>query len=71
MVPEPPGKPRRRYGWVTTSTTRPLIIDNLSIELVEDSHGIKCKETLEEMMGFKVQNNGRMEADRGRHDDRF
>ena len=70
MVPEPPGKPRRRYGWVTTSTTRPLIIDNLSIELVEDSHGIKCKETLEEMMGFKVQNNGRMEADRGRHDDR-
>lgn len=70
MVPEPPGKPRKRFGWVTNSATRPLIIDNLVKEVREDCHGIRCAETLEEMMGFKIQNNGKMEADRGWHDDR-
>lgn len=70
MVPEPPGKPRKRYGWVTNSATRPLIIDNLVSEVRDDCHGIRCKESFEEMMGFKIQDNGKMEADRGRHDDR-
>jgi hypothetical protein len=70
MVPEPPGKPRKRYGWVTNNATRPLIIDNLIKEVREDTHGIRCAKTLEEMMSFKIQDNGRMEADVNRHDDR-
>lgn len=70
MVPDPPGKPRKRYGWVTSRTTRPLIIDNLISEIVEESHGIECKETLDEMLSFKIQDNGKMEADSGFFDDR-
>ena len=70
MIPEPPGKPRKRYGWVTTNATRPLIIDNLIMEVRESSHGIVCRETFDEMLTFKVQKNGKMEADTGRFDDR-
>lgn len=69
-VPEPPGKPRKRYGWVTSHTTRPMIIDNLIREVMEGSHGINCAETFEEMMMFKRQINGRQEADDGQNDDR-
>lgn len=69
-VPDPPGRPRKRYGWVTSRATRPLIIDNLIQEVQEDCTGIVCKETAEEMLCFKIQDNGKMEADHGRHDDR-
>jgi len=70
MVPDPPGKPRKRYGWVTSRTTRPLIIDNLIKEFQEESIGVVCKETFKEMISFKIQDNGKMEADSGCHDDR-
>lgn len=70
MVPEPPGKPRKRFGWVTSNATRPLIIDNLIKEVREGSHGINSPMTIEEMMSFKIQDNGRMEADANRNDDR-
>jgi hypothetical protein len=70
MIPEPPGKPRKRYGWVTTNATRPLIIDNLIMEVREGSHGIVCRETFDEMLTFQIQKNGKMEADTGRFDDR-
>lgn len=70
MVPEPPGKPRKRFGWVTSNATRPLIIDNLIKEVREDTHGINCLQTIEEMMAFKHQDNGKMEADPNRNDDR-
>jgi len=70
MVPDPPGKPRKRYGWLTSSATRPLILDNLVREVREDAHGIMCRATIEEMMSFKIQDNGRYEGDSGRFDDR-
>ncbi len=70
MVPDPPGKPRKRYGWQTTSATRPMIIDILVKEIRDDCHGIVCSGTFDEMLAFKIQANGRSEADRGRHDDR-
>lgn len=69
-VPDPPNRPRKRYGWQTSRSTRPLIIDNLIKEVAEGSDGIVCKETFEEMLFFKLQDNGRMEADAGCHDDR-
>jgi hypothetical protein len=70
MVPDPPGRPRKRYGWVTSRATRPLIIDNLIQEVQEECTGIVCKETYDEMLSFKIQDNGRAEADHGCHDDR-
>jgi hypothetical protein len=69
-VAEPPGPPRKRYGWQTSNLTRPLIIDNLIREVREGTHGIRSSESLSEMLMFKVQKNGRMEADSGQHDDR-
>lgn len=68
--PEFPHKSRKRLGWVTSNATRPMMIDNLMQEVNEDSHGIVCMETIDEMMTFSIQDNGRMEADVGRKDDR-
>lgn len=70
MVPDPPGKPRKRYGWLTGRATKPLIIDNLVMELREDQHGINCRETIEEMMTYKRDDAGRTDAEEGRFDDR-
>lgn len=75
MVPDPPGKPRKRYGWVTDgngrgSGTRALIINNLIAELNSGKHGINCAGTYEEMLAFKYDDTGRAEAEGSRHDDR-
>ena len=69
-IEEPPAKPRKRYGWLTTRATKPLVIDWLIEEMREESHGIVCAETFDEMMSFKKQDNGDMEADAGMFDDR-
>lgn len=69
-VPDPPNKPKKRYGWFTNSKTKPEVIDQLIKELAEGSHGIKCKETFDEMLSYKRNSRGGMEADSGRHDDR-
>jgi hypothetical protein len=68
-VPDPPGRPRKRYGWLTSSATRPLLIDNLIKEVREGTHAIKSAELLDEMLSFKIQDNGKYEADTGRFDD--
>ena len=70
LVPEPPGPPRKRFGWQTDSRTRPMILDNLIRETQEGTDGIKSRDLLREMQRFKRQDNGRMEADEGQHDDR-
>lgn len=70
MVPEPPNKMRKRYGWVTSSSTRLQILDNLKTEVNEGTHGINCSETCDEMLTFKRQEDGKYEADKGMNDDR-
>jgi len=70
FVPEPPGPPRKRFGWRTDRKTRPLILDGMVKDVREDTHGIKGEGLIEEMMSFKRQDNGNMEADVNRHDDR-
>ena len=67
---EPPKRPRKRWGWVTTSKSKPQIIDELIFEFNEDSHGIKCKETLMEMLDFKKHPDGSLAAEIGKNDDR-
>lgn len=69
-VPDPPNKPRKRYGWLTSRSTKPVIIDGLAAEIRDGSHGIRCKDTLQEMLGFKRDPDGEMGAEKGRHDDR-
>ena len=70
VIVEPPNKPRKRFGWLTTEKSRALILDNLKQIVGEDNPGICCTETYEEMMNFKRQKDGREEADSGTFDDR-
>ena len=57
-----------KYGFRTTSLTRPLIIDAL-VEIVrEHTEKIVDRETLQEMLSF-VRLKGKPQADEGAHDD--
>jgi hypothetical protein len=62
-------KIEQRYGWRTTQTTRPVIIANL-VEIVRESiELINDIKTLQEMLSFVRNNEGRPEAAQGEHDD--
>lgn len=63
-------KESRRIGWMTTSKTKPYILDQLSAELREGTHGISCKETLDEMLTFVVKDDGSLGAQDKCFDDR-
>jgi hypothetical protein len=55
-------------GYLTTSLTRPVMV-NEGIEAIESGFvSIKSKETLREMLTL-VNNNGKIEAAKGKHDD--
>lgn len=64
------GKMEKRFGFKTTSLTRPIIISRL-IEIVrEHCDTINDKETLEELLTIvRNEKNGRIEAPQGGHDD--
>ena len=63
------GKTEKRFGFKTTSITRPLIISRL-IEIVrEHCETINDKETLEELLTIIRNEKGRIEAPEGGHDD--
>lgn len=70
LVTDPPARPRKRYGWLTTRSNKPLIIDMLAAEVRDLVDGINCKETLEELLVFKQHEDGSLGAESGRHDDR-
>lgn len=63
-------KETRRIGWLTTSKSKPYIIDQLSAELREGTHGIACKETVQELQTFVVHEDGSYGAQDKCHDDR-
>lgn len=67
---EPPHKPKKKYGWTTTKNTKPVIIGNLMAEFSSNTHGIRCKETFDEMLTFKQTEDGQFEAEYGHFDDR-
>jgi len=68
MVPDPPHRSRKRYGWVTSEPSRRMMLDH-AVSLMANGHdGISDIGTLEEMLCFKY-NNGRPEAESGQHDD--
>jgi phage terminase large subunit len=63
------GKTEKRYGFKTTSLTRPTIISRL-IEIVrEHTDTINDKDTLEELLTIVRNEKGRIEAPLGGHDD--
>ena len=65
------GKTERRYGFKTTSLTRPTIISRL-IEIVrEHCETINSKDTLEELLTIIRNEKGRIEAPQGGHDDQM
>ncbi|NKE69881.1 hypothetical protein [Candidatus Manganitrophus noduliformans] len=70
LIPEPPGKPRKRYGWLTGKATKHLCIDFLVTILREGRHGIQCAETFGEMLSFVLKDDGTMGAQEGLNDDR-
>ena len=60
---------QKSYGFKTTSLTRPVAIAHL-VELMRSSPHLVCDgETLEEMLTFVRNENGRPEAQNGSHDD--
>ena len=63
------GKTEKRFGFKTTSLTRPTIISRL-IEIVREHTGtINDKDTLEELLTIIRNEKGRIEAPEGAHDD--
>ena len=63
------GKTEKRFGFKTTSLTRPTIISRL-IEIVrEHVDTINDKDTLEELLTITRNEKGRIEAPEGGHDD--
>ena len=65
------GKTEKRYGFKTTSLTRPTIISRL-IEIVrEHCNTINDKDTLEELLTIVRNEKGRIEAPEGGHDDQM
>ena len=65
------GKTEKKFGFKTTSLTRPTIISRL-IEIVrEHVETINDKETLEELLTIVRNEKGRIEAPQGGHDDQM
>lgn len=63
------GKMEKRFGFKTTSITRPTIISRL-VEIVrEHTEKINDKDTLEELLTITRNEKGRIEAPEGGHDD--
>lgn len=57
------------FGFRTTVKTKPLIIDQLRAVLREDTLTLNDKLTIRELMTYVVTEDGKMEAEKGCHDD--
>lgn len=65
------GKTEKKFGFRTTSLTRPTIISSL-IEIVrEHTNLLNDKDTLEELLTIIKNEKGRIEAPQGGHDDQM
>lgn len=70
-IDEYTGKTEKRYGFKTTSITRPTIISQL-IEIVrEHTELLNDQDTLEELLTIIRNEKGRIEAPEGGHDDQM
>jgi hypothetical protein len=60
----------RKAGWLTTSKTKPLIIDNLAALIRQGEAGVADKELLEELRTYVIDARGKTNAAHGCFDDR-
>lgn len=65
------GKTEKRFGFKTTSLTRPTIISRLIEVVREHCDTINDKDTLEELLTIVRNEKGRIEAPHGGHDDQM
>lgn len=65
------GKTEKRFGFKTTSLTRPTIISRLIEVVREHCYTINDKDTLEELLTIIRNEKGRIEAPEGGHDDQM
>lgn len=70
-IDEYTGKTEKRFGFRTTSITRPTIISNLIQVVREHTETINDKDTLEELLTIVRNEKGRIEAPDGGHDDQM
>ena len=70
-IDEYTGKTEKRFGFKTTSITRPTIISNLIQVVREHTETINDKDTLEELLTIIRNEKGRVEAPEGGHDDQM
>lgn len=64
-------KTEKRFGFKTTSITRPIIISRLIKIVDEDIESINDKDTLDELLTIVRNEKGRIEAPEGGHDDQM
>lgn len=62
-------KREQKYGWRTTSSSRPLAIGELVSVVRENIDSVNDLTTLSEMLSFIRGDTGRPEAQQGKHDD--
>ena len=65
------GKTEKKFGFRTTTLTRPTIISNLIQIVREHCDTINDKDTLEELLTIIRNEKGRIEAPQGGHDDQM
>jgi phage terminase large subunit len=65
------GKTEKRFGFKTTSLTRPTILAHLIAVVREHCDTINDKDTLEELLTIIRNEKGRIEAPEGGHDDQM
>ena len=70
-IDEYTGKTEKRFGFKTTSLTRPTIISRLIQIVREEVETINDKDTLEELLTIIRNEKGRIEAPEGGHDDQM
>ena len=70
-IDEYTGKNEKKFGFKTTSITRPTIISNLIQIVREHCETINDKDTLEELLTIIRNEKGRIEAPEGGHDDQM
>ena len=58
-----------RLGWLTTTASRPLLVDQLEEAVRTDGTVIHDAVTVDEMLSFSWSDDGRPEAQEGYHDD--
>ena len=63
------GRVAKKFGFKTTSVSRPRILAGLQTIVLENVNLINDKDTLEEMLVFVRNEKGRPEAKEGEHDD--